>query len=183
MTALHRDRVVGRQDIRAEPGETLELLIEAEVPGSLHVATSPSGAMVSIGDELLGRSPLDVELASGSHPVEITLEGHEPHRETVEITPRAVASLSVSLRALAPGTTRMSGQRARVPRASGLLTISSTPWSTVFLGSRRLGITPLARVSLPEGRHTLTLRAEGRPPKQRTVVIRAGEETRVREVL
>ncbi len=183
LEALHEGRVVGRRALRAEPGAELDLAIEAEVPGRLHVATSPRGAAVNVGGEYVGRSPLDVELANGTHDVEITLQGHEPHEESVEITPRAVASLSVSLRSLPAEVTRMVGRMVRAPPATGLLTISSTPWSTVFLGNRRLGITPLARLTLPEGRHTLTLRADGHPAKRRIVVIRAGEETRVREVL
>lgn len=182
LEALHEGRVVGRRSFQVEPGAALDLAIEAEVPGRMHVATSPDGAAIHVSGEFVGRSPLDVELASGTHSVEITLEGHEPHVESVEITPRAVASLSVSLRT-SPAVTRMGGRMVRPVRATGLLTISSTPWSTVFLGNRRLGITPLARVTLPEGSHTLTLRADGHAPKRRTVVIRAGEETRVREVL
>ena len=59
----------------------------------------------------------------------------------------------------------------------------TVPWSEVFLGSRRLGVTPVFRIELPAGRHTLTFRSPNRPPVQKTVTIRAGAETRVRESL
>lgn len=42
--------------------------------------------------------------------------------------------------------------------ALGRLSLETTPWAIVFLGTRRLGITPLDEVELPAGSHTLTLR-------------------------
>ena len=61
---------------------------------------------------------------------------------------------------------------------SGTLVVGTRPWSVVFAGSRRLGITPL-RVSMPAGRHVLTFRAEGRPAVRQSVQIRVGEDTRL----
>ena len=40
----------------------------------------------------------------------------------------------------------------------GYLSFDSMPWSEVYLGNKHLGTTPLIRVSLPPGRHVLTLR-------------------------
>jgi eukaryotic-like serine/threonine-protein kinase len=40
----------------------------------------------------------------------------------------------------------------------GLLNFDSDPWAKVFLDSKELGTTPLRQVSLPPGRHVLTLR-------------------------
>ncbi len=42
-------------------------------------------------------------------------------------------------------------------RENGLLTLATTPWTTVSLNGRELGTTPLIRVSLPAGTHTLRL--------------------------
>jgi hypothetical protein len=44
-----------------------------------------------------------------------------------------------------------------VAAATGRLQLDSTPYAVVFLGARRLGITPID-VELPAGPHTLTLR-------------------------
>lgn len=44
------------------------------------------------------------------------------------------------------------------PAAPGALTIDSDPWAEVWLGGVKLGVTPLAYVKLPAGRHQLTLR-------------------------
>jgi serine/threonine-protein kinase len=40
----------------------------------------------------------------------------------------------------------------------GFLSLDSAPWSNVSLGERALGSTPLIKVPLPPGRHTLTLK-------------------------
>jgi hypothetical protein len=44
------------------------------------------------------------------------------------------------------------------PEAPGLLNFDSDPWAKVFLDSKELGTTPLRQISLPPGRHVLTLR-------------------------
>jgi hypothetical protein len=40
---------------------------------------------------------------------------------------------------------------------AGTLSLVTAPWTDVYLGSRLLGRTPLARLKLPAGKHTLTL--------------------------
>jgi len=52
-------------------------------------------------------------------------------------------------------------------------------WADIFEGRRRLGRTP-ARLSLPAGRHVLTLRPEGGRAVRRTVDVPAGGTVRVR---
>ena len=56
--------------------------------------------------------------------------------------------------------------------------LGSYPWANVSEGSRRLGITPLAKIPMSEGTHVLVLEN----PEQHlrttiTVVIRSGENT------
>jgi serine/threonine-protein kinase len=84
----------------------------------------------------------------------------------------------------APDTSQSAGKRARNPSEAvprdlaenepgpaslevgepapegppGLLSFDSDPWAKVFLDSKELGTTPLREVSLPPGRHVLTLR-------------------------
>ena len=47
----------------------------------------------------------------------------------------------------------------KAPRVDppGKLTLKTTPWTTVYLGKKKLGDTPLINVSLPPGKHTLRL--------------------------
>src|SRR6185503_20500662 len=64
-------------------------------------------------------------------------------------------------------------------RPIGWLTIRTVPWAKVFEGGRLLGTTPMANVPLSDGAHTLTFVNPDRAPVERTVHVRAGEESRV----
>ena len=64
--------------------------------------------------------------------------------------------------------------------ANGSLTLVTEPWANVYLGGKSLGMTPLVKVSLPVGRHTLKLIGEDHKPVALTVEIEDGNETRVR---
>lgn len=65
-----------------------------------------------------------------------------------------------------------------VKEEPGFLTLDSRPWSKVSEGGRALGATPLHRVSLPSGSHTLTLEnTEKGLTKTVTVQIKSGEVT------
>ena len=72
----------------------------------------------------------------------------------------------------------------RRPASPGRLTIDTRPWTEVFLGARRLGMTPLHGVELTPGVHRLRLVNE--PQGLETTVrvkIRSGRETRIRRSL
>ena len=62
------------------------------------------------------------------------------------------------------------------PLPDGLLTLRTNPWSEVFLGTRRLGNTPLVRVALPSGRQTLRLVNPKAGSFQWSVEIKPSEE-------
>lgn len=144
----------------------------------LRVLSHPEGATVVVGGQPSGRTPLALEVEPGVHAIEVRLDGYASQHTTATINaPGETSSVSFVL-----ARARGSGG-SRPPAALGMLTISTTPWSKIYLGSRLLGTTPLTNVRLPAGRHVLTLRAPGRPPRDRAVVIQPNAETRVREVL
>ncbi|HEU4538089.1 MAG TPA: PEGA domain-containing protein, partial [Polyangiaceae bacterium] len=62
------------------------------------------------------------------------------------------------------------------PSANGFLTLDTYPWTRVSLNGRVLGTTPLVRVPLPPGAHTLTLEnpAEG-IRRTTTVTVKSGD--------
>ncbi len=66
-----------------------------------------------------------------------------PTTPTTTVTPTATATI-------APNTV--------AAQAFGFLTFDTTPWSTVSVDGRSIGTTPLLRVRLPAGPHTLVLR-------------------------
>lgn len=55
--------------------------------------------------------------------------------------------------------------------APGLVSINAEPWADVSADGRRLGETPLSRVSLPAGRHTLVFRHPTLGERVRTIVV------------
>jgi hypothetical protein len=75
---------------------------------------------------------------------------------------------------------RIRRTRRREAQARGLLTIDTEPWTEVYMGGRKLGITPLERVRLPSGHHELELRNDQFGLRRRVkVVIQPGTVTRV----
>ena len=78
------------------------------------------------------------------------------------------------------GSTASSTRRRRSAPRSGRLTIDTRPWTEVYLGDRRLGMTPMHGIQLPSGRHELELINE-EVGLQRTIVvtIRPGRTERV----
>ncbi len=64
--------------------------------------------------------------------------------------------------------------RPRAPTPPGQISIDSSPWATVTIDGRALGITPLLHVSLPAGKHRLhAVLGDGRS-RDITVAIEAG---------
>jgi serine/threonine-protein kinase len=60
---------------------------------------------------------------------------------------------------------------------SGFLSLDTTPWATVSENGRVIGQTPLIRVKLAEGQHSLTLTTEKGTSKTFYVNIKAGQTT------
>ncbi|MCA9669153.1 MAG: PEGA domain-containing protein, partial [Myxococcales bacterium] len=73
--------------------------------------------------------------------------------------------------------------KAALSRKPGFLYLITVPYSVVFLRGRRLGTTPIARVSLPPGTHTLTLRNPQLGAFALRVTIRPGQKTKLRHRL
>ncbi len=69
------------------------------------------------------------------------------------------------------------------PSGSGTLTLVTTPYAKVYLGRRYLGDTPLFKISLPSGKHSLKLvGADGRSLRT-PVEIKPGETTALKLAL
>ncbi len=192
---LRRDRVVASEAIELRENEpaVVRLVATPEAEGTLRIASAPADASVWIDDDLVGRTPLELKVTPGEYAVRIAAAGHVEQTDQLRVLePGAVASLSVQLAPIAPpppvpppateeppSTTMMRRRpRREGTSGSGTLTISSTPWSEVYLGGRHLGTTPLTNIRLSAGTHTLTLRAPDHAPRRARVVIRNGETTR-----
>jgi serine/threonine-protein kinase len=139
--------------------------VAVAAPARTHLAveSKPSGAHVLIDGIGRGATPLDLDdLEPGEHQLLLTAEGYFSEQRPVLIRPSAEhVTLVLSLikeppPAAEPGAPRVA-EPVRAARASGKLNLDTTPWSTVYLGARKLGDTPLVGYSLPAGKHLLTL--------------------------
>jgi serine/threonine-protein kinase len=173
--------VLSSEEVTLEPGapSTLELAPDPPRLASLRIVTVPESATVRVDGEERGQTPIAIEIEPGEHEVEVSADGYEPQSAIASLS-NANETATLSFVLIEEPVVRTGPRR---PRPTGTLVIATTPWSEVYLGGRRLGTTPLGNVRLPAGRHTLTLRAQGRPPRRHSVTIRADEETRVRLTL
>lgn len=99
-------------------------------------------------------------------------------------TPVAATTTTAVAEAPVERTTRTPKKRRKRARRPGKLTIDTTPWTVVYLGDRKLGMTPLQGVKLPAGKHRLRLaNPKTGLSKSIVVTIRPGRVTRVRRTL
>jgi len=157
----------------------------------LSVRSTPDGCRVELnGKALEGTTPIvDHPVAPDSeHQVAVLCPGHLRDTRTVKGQPGEVLAL-----AFAPAEEVKKPppvpQKAPVPRTEpvakkGKITIDTKPWTEVYLGKRKLGITPLLDIELPAGRHTLKVVNKGRGiDETMEVVVKAGKKTTVKKTL
>ena len=59
----------------------------AFIVNSVVVATSPSGALISVNDEVAGETPVTLKLKRGTYTIEATREGYVPAQHAVFVSP------------------------------------------------------------------------------------------------
>ncbi len=135
--------------------------VVAVVRGTLTLKSTPV-ASVFLDGTAAGTTPLTVsDLAIGEHTVVLRAEGYLEQRRTVTFHPAAARlQLLLTLEKEVPLAPAIIDAGTRptplgVARATGKLNLRTTPWTTVYLGKRKLGDTPLVGVSLPAGNHLL----------------------------
>ncbi len=147
---------------------------------TLRVLSQPEGASVTIdGNDVRRTTPLVHSLPAGTHTVTASYPGFEDRAQQVNLEAGQELTVKLTLRRLPSeqvvSLKRHGAQKKRIKRtptkqnktpkkvvvvqprenAQGLLSISTIPWSTVYLGTRKIGITPFANVSIPAGTHLL----------------------------
>ncbi len=137
-------------------------------PALLDIESTPSGCTVRLDKRKLPqKTPLDSVSVEPGRELAVTVlcPGHK--RETRLVTPEAGERLSL---AFAP---------PRAPRSThGFLHLNSMPWTEVYLGKRKLGVTPLLGKKLPKGRHRLRMvNKKAGIDETVVVIIRPGKKT------
>jgi serine/threonine protein kinase len=76
-------------------------------------------------------------------------------------------------------TTTATSRVATAPKGSGFLTINAEPYATVYVDGKKRGFTPVVRLALPAGSHSIKLVSSGGQADRRmTVKVSSGQEVR-----
>jgi formylglycine-generating enzyme required for sulfatase activity len=158
------------RDLDAEGGGNEVRLVFELVPDWAPVTldSEPAGAEVLVGEDVVGTTPVEFELASGAHELTVRLDGYKSWRQRVEVEPDTPLALPpVTLEA-----------------ADGRIRVSSEPaGATVLVDGRFRGRTPVA-VDLEPGRSfKVTVSQAGYRDAEKTVRLKSGEDRRERFTL
>ncbi len=155
----------------------------ASSAGVLAIETDPPGASVAVDGIARGPSPVVLsELRPGDYAISASAKGRQPASKTVSVRAgertQVVLVLPAETSRPAPSPSESVRPKAAPKAARGLLSLNTVPWTEVYLGSRKLGDTPLIDVPLPAGTHVLRLvNAEKGVSSSIEVEIRPGQTT------
>jgi serine/threonine-protein kinase len=132
----------------------------APAPGArLSIISQPDGASVFVDEREVGVTPLELDLAHGSHTVRVARAGFGPAQLGVEVDGSPLTPLRFLLQPLAAH-----------------LTVASRPARAIVrLDGQVVGYTPLERLTVPPGVHEVSVEQPGYAPFARTLAIEAGE--------
>ncbi|MBI5548306.1 MAG: serine/threonine protein kinase [Deltaproteobacteria bacterium] len=164
----------------------------AEPATVLRLTSEPSEARVYSGERLLGQTPLRISTLSPAtdHQLVVEKPGFEPSIVQLRLEDGEIKDLAVTLTrkvkrpapSIVPGPTPKPGPAFVTPSASredGYLTLKTKPWTQVSIGGTPYGTTPVFKIKLPPGRHTVSLVNEAAAINEtRVVEIRPGAITK-----
>jgi hypothetical protein len=158
-----------RQTVKVAPGATVSMVAPLQAP-------APSGGWIAIDSPveldvlengiLVGTSRIPkIAAAAGIH--EYTFVNREvAFREARQVDVRGGAT-----------------ERIVVSPPPGTLFLNAVPWANVWIDGRPVGETPIGKLAVPIGRHEIAFRHPDLGGKTMTVMVKAGEPTRLSAVL
>jgi hypothetical protein len=150
-----------------KPGGQPPQLAEA----MLSIRSRPSGCRVRLnGVNLPGRTPIQNVSVEADQEYVVTVLCRKYKGESKSITPKGGDRVDLSFRP----------RRSRSPTRYGLLELNTSPWTEVYLGRKKLGITPILGYKLPAGKYKLRLvNKKWAISKTMFVTINAGKTTKL----
>jgi serine/threonine protein kinase len=145
----------------------------------LVVKSVPSKAMVWLGAKPMGTTPLVVDdLDAGAHyPIRVEAAGYETRDIDVLLKDGESREEIVRLKKTQPEP-RVQRPAAvdDKPKAPGYFSVVTTPWANIFIDGEAKGATPLYKLQLPAGRHTVLLVKESEGIREsKAIVVPPGE--------
>ena len=137
------------QTVEAQPGKVRKVLLvlPAGGPGTLSLASDPSGARVSIDDKPLGLTPYVGAVVAGDHRITVERSGFV--RQTREMSFREGHDVELSFSLVA------------LPKEPSLVIESTPAGATVLIDGIPRGLSPWTG-PLAKGRHQVVLKLAGR---------------------
>jgi len=128
-----------------------------------------------------------VDAAVVAHTIEAPVDAHEVTVAPVDAAPVAVAPPVDAAVTIATHTDnhppRVQPPPPVVKGPPGYITIDSTPvYATIFVDGKRLGDTPLVRVEIPAGRHTVRAVSPSGAAQSLSIAIESGKTAQTRRI-
>jgi len=147
------------------PGKPIKkpLVVKPAKTATLTVRSTPSGCTVVVNGKPAGVSPATLTVEPGAaQAVSVQCAGYSAASKTATLQAAESATLELALE----------------PLGKGYLALKTSPWSVVFEGEKELGMTPLPKLELTAGTHTLrAVNKEQQLERTFSVTIKAGEVT------
>jgi predicted Ser/Thr protein kinase len=149
-------------------------------PGA--IPTAPVEAAAPAGEPPVEAAPVPAKAAPAAAPKAGGLAGFglKPVRPSARPVP--APSAVVATRPETPAATPVPPPpttAAAAPEGPGMLQVAVKPWGEVSVDGRVIGTTPIDRIALPVGAHTVRVRHPLYEPWERSVNIRSGQVERV----
>ncbi|AKJ28127.1 serine/threonine-protein kinase [Caldimonas brevitalea] len=163
-------------------GVSLGDLLAPHAPaGSLPEAKAAAG-VPAVAPAQAASSVLAAASAAAELPASITLDPSETLvAGTVAVASAAVAGSAADSAAPAPEAQDRTAAAVAAASGNGQVNLAVSPWGQVEVDGVAAGtVPPLTRLTLPAGRHTITIRNQEFPPHSVTVNVTAGQPVTIR---
>jgi len=148
------------------------------------VKSEPTGATITINDEVVGVTDMPIDLTAGVYTFDFKKEGYARVKFMAEV-PNNV-SMPLPVAPLVPLKEIRKEQQEAIAEAErpavsgyGAIQVNSTPDAQVFLDGTLQGETPLTMAKVRSGSYVLKLSREGYKDLRQTVYVNKGETTKV----
>jgi Protein kinase domain/PEGA domain len=139
----------------------------------LRVTSNPPGADVFInGAKQSGQTPVTLPLAAGQYNLVLRLQGYDPYAGNIQVKENAQTQIDTELR-----------ERAQSSRIAFAQVHTNPAGAEIFIDGDSTGKLAPARVELPTGLHTVTLKLDGYQVAKRTVQATEGGTVTITETL
>lgn len=151
--------------------------VSTPVPTPVAAAVPPVVAPVAVS----APPPVAVVAEAASAVVPAPDAVVAPPPQPLPVTPAVAPPVTVAAPTPTPVAEPVVPPAAKpVPVPTGTVKLAISPWGSVFVGRKAMGVTPpLNQLTLPQGKHVITIRNDDFPPYSRTIEVKPGQTVSV----